>query len=605
MVMRNLDREAAPKPSSELSLWEQFFFVKPLSGVYGRVRDSGSKGILGRLLDEMRIDLRVTEKDLKQIPRSGPALVIANHPFGILDGAALGALLLRIRGDVKILTNYLVAAVEELRELCIHVDPFARADSRGPNIVGLRRALDHLKNGGILAMFPAGEVSHWQFRRGEVTDPEWNPTAARLARLAKIPVIPVLFSGQNSIPFHVMGLVHPRLRTLRLPRELLNKAGSQVEMRIGSSISAEKLRRAGDDVQATNYLRWRTYLLRKRTGGSQSRGASNLLSQQNEWVRGLDVRGEYVRPKLKAAREAIEREIAELPSENRLDDSRDFQVFIADSPAIPHTMIEIGRQRELAFREAGEGTGNDIDLDRFDRYYRQLILWSKRDRQIAGGYRVAHTAEVLRDRGPQGLYTSTLFWIDPALFNSTGPALELGRSFVRCEYQKQYGALLMLWRGIASYLGRHPETPVLFGPVSVSNDYNLTSRELLFEFLRNQRPSPLAQWVRPRKPFKPRALADWELRAIRYLIDVEEVSSSISEIEADGKGVPVLLRHYLKIGGELLAFNVDQHFSNVLDGLILVDLRKTDRTRLESYMGKEDASRFFNYHASQLAGIPV
>lgn len=595
--MRNPGAETVPKPSSEtpaagLSIWEQFFFVKPLSGVYGRVRDCGSVGILERLLHEMRIDLRVAEKDLNQIPRSGPALVIANHPFGILDGAALGALLLRIRDDVKILTNYLVAAVEELRELCIHVDPFARAESRRSNIAGLRRALEHLKHGGMLAVFPAGEVSHWQFRHGEVTDPEWNATAARLARLARAPVVPVLFSGQNSIPFHLMGLVHPRLRTLRLPRELLNKAGREVEMRIGSSISAERLRRAGDDLQATSYLRWRTYLLRKRTSDSHSCTASNF-SQENELARTED------------AHAAIEAEIAQLPSESRLDDSRDFQVFIADPPAIPHTMIEIGRQRELAFREAGEGVGKEIDLDRFDRYYRQLILWSKQDRQIAGGYRIAHTAEVLRDHGPQGLYTSTLFWIDPALFNSTGPALELGRSFVRREYQKRYGALLMLWRGIACYLGRHPETPVLFGPVSVSNDYNLTSRELLFEFLRNQRPSPLAQWVRPRRPFKSRAVADWELRAIRYLIDVEEVSSSISEIEADGKGVPVLLRHYLKIGGELLAFNVDQNFSNVLDGLILVDLRKMGRARLESYMGKEEATRFLNYHASQLDRIPV
>jgi putative hemolysin len=590
MPTRDSDSQSVPQAAAEipvagLSAWEQFFFVKPLAGVYSRVRDCEGPGILERLLDEMRIDLRVSDKDLARIPRTGPALVVANHPFGILDGAVLGAMMLRIRPDVKLVTNYLVGAVEELEELCIHVDPFARASSHSANVAGLRRAINHLKNGGVLAMFPAGEVSHWQFRHGEVTDPEWSPTAARLARLAGAPVIPVLFSGRNSMTFQLMGVVHPKLRTLQLPRELLNKSGKQVELRIGSAVSPERLRRVGDDVQATGYLRWRTYLLRRRSEGLLPQAAGTRVLADQE--------------RTEEAPQAIAAEIAQLPPKNLLEESRDFQVFVADPQDIPHTMIEIGRQRELAFREAGEGTGKEIDLDRFDRYYGQLILWSRKDQQLAGGYRIASTADILPRHGIQGLYTSTLFWMDPVLFDHLGPALELGRSFVRREYQKQYGALLMLWRGIAGYLSRHPETPVLFGPVSMSGAYNQTSRELLCQFLQSQCSSPLAQWVRPRRPFKSRPISDWELRAIRYVLDVEEMSSSIAEIEGDGKGIPVLIRHYLKIGGEMLAFNVDRNFSNVLDGLILVDLRKSDPTRLESYMGKEDAARFMNYHMAQ------
>jgi putative hemolysin len=590
MPMRNSERQAVPRaaaeiPAAGLSAWEQFFFVKPLAGVYSRVRDCQGPGILERLLREMRIDLRVSEKDLTRIPRSGPALVVANHPFGILDGAVLGALLLRIRPDVRIVTNYLVAAIEELEELCIHVDPFARASSRGANIAGLRRAVNHLKAGGMLAMFPSGEVSHWHFRHGEVTDPEWNPTAARLARLAGAPVVPVLFGGRNSVRFQLMGVVHPKLRTLQLPRELLNKSGKQVGLRVGTPVSKERLRRLGNDMQATSYLRWRTYLLRRRIEDSLPRAASAPVLPERQYT--------------DEVREAVAAEIAQLPGESALEENRDFRVFVADPNAIPYTMLEIGRQRELAFREAGEGTGKDLDLDGFDRYYKQLILWSRKDQQLAGGYRIAGTADVLPRYGVQGLYTSTLFWMDPALFDHLGPALELGRSFVRREYQKQYGALLMLWRGIARYLARHPESPVLFGPVSISGAYNQTSRELLFQFLQSQCSSPLAQWVRPRRPFKSHPVSDWELRAIRYLLDVEEMSSSIAEIEGDGKGVPVLIRHYLKIGGELLAFNVDRNFSNVLDGLILVDLRKSDPARLESYMGKEDAAKFMNYHAAQ------
>ena len=573
-----------------LSAMEEFFFVRPLRKVYSRVRQPEGPGILERLLHEMRIDVRVTAEDLARIPPTGAALVVANHPFGILDGAVLGAILPRIRKDVKLLTNYLVAAVEELSSMCICLDPFVRESARRVNVTGLRQALSHLRNGGLLVMFPAGEVSHWQFRRGEVTDPEWSPAVARLVRLSQAPVVPVLFVGRNSVGYQVLGAIHPRLRTMQLPHELLNKVGKEVELRVGTPVSAEKLSRICPEQQATNYLRWRTYLLRRRPSAAQASPEAALQPSR---------RLEIVLPSLDP--EAVAAEIGGLGPENELEEGRHFQVFVAEAAQIPRTMIEIGRQRELAFREAGEGTGKELDLDRFDAHYKHLILWNSKDAQVAGGYRFASTDQVLPSRGMQGLYTTTLFWIDPTLFQQTGPALELGRSFIRREYQKQYAPLLMLWKGIAHYVARHPQTPVLFGPVSISGTYNRTSRELLFEFFKNQRGNPLSQWISPKRPFRSRPVSDWELRALRYLLDLEEMSSSIAEIESDGKGVPVLMRQYLKLGGELLAFNVDKNFSDVLDGLVLVDLRKTDPARLETYMGKEGVARFLEYHAASIA----
>src|SRR5499433_2943578 len=250
--------------TDQFSALERFFFVNPLQSVYSKVRQPDGTGILERLLREMRIQVRVAPEDLTRIPLTGALLVVANHPFGILDGAVLGALLTRLRKDVKMLTNYLAGAVEELKDLCIYVDPFARPASHRLNVAAFRQAVLHLKRGGLLAMFPAGEVSHWQFRHGEVTDPEWSPAAARLAGLTGAPVVPVLFSGRNSVSYHMLGMVHPRLRTVQLPREFLNKAGKEIELRIGTPVLAEKLARIGNEQQATNYLRWRTYLLARR-----------------------------------------------------------------------------------------------------------------------------------------------------------------------------------------------------------------------------------------------------------------------------------------------------------------------------------------------------
>ena len=159
----------------------------------------------------------------------------------------------------------------------------------------------------------------------------------------------------------------------------------------------------------------------------------------------------------------------------------------------------------------------------------------------------------------------------------------------------------MLWKGLGRYLSTHPQTPVLFGPVSISSAYRRHSRELLVQYFRSRRANPLSEWIRPRRPFRSTPLFDWQMRAIRYLLDLEEMSCSIAEIEGDGKGIPVLLRQYLKIGGELLAFNVDRNFSNALDGLVLVDLRKTDPARLETYMGKDGVERFMQHHGELAA----
>ena len=293
-------------------------------------------------------------------------------------------------------------------------------------------------------------------------------------------------------------------------------------------------------------------------------------------------------------------EVERLPENRCLAQNGDLAVYLGMASEMPRLLREVGRLREVTFRKAGEGTGKSLDLDRFDNYYWHLLLWNKTRRELVGAYRAGNTSEILAERGISGLYTSTLFRYDERIFQKLGPALELGRSFVRPEYQRQYAPLLLLWKGIAGLIAMRPEIPVLFGAVSISNEYSKASREIIYRFFQaRMQDDELAGLIEPRQPFRPAWLRQWDRRSMCHALrDLDELSQPITDVEADGKGLPILLRQYAKIGGKLLGFNVDRKFSNVLDGLVVVDLRQTDPAVLERYMGRDAAARFRQLHAT-------
>jgi putative hemolysin len=557
--------------------------------LYERVRRSADGFVLAGLLREMNVDLRVTDTDVKRIPRKGAVVVVANHPYGMLDGAVLAVLLARVRPDVKVMTNFLLEGVPELEQHCIFVDPLQTASSAQRNRRALKQAIEWLEQGGMLAVFPAGEVSHWQLPQGAIADPRWNDTATRLIRKTGAAALPVYFCGRNSLGFQVMGMIHPRVRMAFLLQEFLLQSGKSVALRVGSAIPADSIGNIASDLEATEYLRWRTYLLAQR-GRKQitlPMALRSMLSLKS---------GEPIAPAL--PRELLLCDIQALPERRCLIENAEFAVYAAQAPEIPHLLQEVGRLREVTFREAGEGTRKRSDLDHFDCYYWHLLLWSKAKNELVGAYRAGNTAEIVSARGVLGLYTNTLFRYDERLFEKLGPALELGRSFVRPEYQRQYAPLLLLWKAIVRFIILRPETPVLFGAVSISNAYNPASRELIYSFFEDRRRrDDRAGLVTPRKPFRRGRIWSWDCRAVCHVLrDLDELSEPIADLESDGKGLPILLKQYAKVGGQLLGFNVDPKFSDALDGLIVVDLRQTDPGVLERYMGREGVASFRRFH---------
>jgi putative hemolysin len=530
-------------------------------------------------LRQFGVSVRLDASDRLRLPQSGPALVVANHPFGAVEGIALAGALKSVRPDVKVLANFLLGRIPELRDLFLLVDPFGRPGASHANASGLRRALAWLKAGGMLVVFPAGEVASFRLSSRGVVDPAWSATVAGLARRSRASTIPVFIPGRNGIVFQAAGLLHPGFRTAMLPRELLNSRGRTIELRVGTPVPASRLAELGDDTKAIAYLRDRTEILASRAPVSPAIQPRRTPAHAVPIVPPVD-------PALLAA------EIAALPEEDLLIEADDVEVRVARAAAIPSVLREIGRLREVTFRDVGEGTGREIDLDAFDAGYLHLFIWNKREREIVGAYRLGPTDELLAASGIEGLYTASLFRYDARLFEAMGPALEMGRSWVRTDHQKSYVGLMLLWKGIGEFVARHPRYATLFGPVSISAEYRSLSQQIIVAFMeRNKKMTRWASWVRPTTPFKARHRAGKRLDPSN-LASLDDVSAFISEIEADQKGVPVLLKQYLKLDGRLLGYNVDPDFSNVLDVLIVVDLRRTAPKILKRYLGAANLERF-------------
>ena len=529
-----------------------------------------------RFLDALDIAYTVSKKSLERIPEEGPIVVVANHPFGALEGLVLGSLFCGAGRPFKFLGNYLLQQIDELEDYLIAVDPFGHSSSPRANIRGLREAIDWLAAGGILVTFPAGAVSHLHLRHRSVVDPAWSPQIAAMTRRTQATVLPIYFSGRNSNLFQILGLIHPRFHTLLLPRELAKKRDHRVEVCIGRPVSFAVLKRFSSDRVLIDSLRLCTYQSRVQPDEPSSPPMRPVAA-----------------PALVSASDLV-REVYRLPPQARLAASNGLVAYVAAAPQIPSVLEELARLREWTFRQVGEGTGRESDLDDFDAHYLHLFIWDEIRQLLVGAYRLGLGSEIIRQRGPKGFYTSTLFHFKDALVNQLACSIELGRSFIRPEFQRRNNGLALLWRGIGELVVRNPRYRWLLGPVSISQSYRPLSRELMVEFLRRYRlEGDLAPLVQARHPFQAKILG-WQASCQfpAGLSDINELSQLVACLEEDGKGVPVLLRQYLKLNAQFLGFNVDPSFSNVIDGLVIVDLTRTEPRLLKRFMGREGMIAF-------------
>ncbi|MDR0234243.1 MAG: lysophospholipid acyltransferase family protein [Zoogloeaceae bacterium] len=548
-------------------------------------------------LKTMGITYQASGSELSKIPKEGAIVAVANHPFGGIEGLVLGAFLSSVRPDVKIMANYMLGRIPEMRDMLIMVDPFGNADSAKKNVRPLAQCMKWLRTEkGVLGVFPSGEVSSIDLKRRMVHDPAWNPAVAGMIRKAKATVLPVYFDGHNGMLFQAMGLIHPAFRTAMLPRMLEKRCNSALDLRVGAPLPWSELEKYETDEELINYLRLRTYALKGREEAERSgKGRVSLPLLRRKRKKPALSQEPIVDP---VDPDTLAAEIARLPESAKLLSSGDTDVYMASADLLPNVLHEIGRLREYTFRGVDEGTGRSIDLDRFDRHYQHLFTWNREKKEIVGAYRLGLTDQIVKEHGIKGLYTHTLFKFDHRLIDQLQPCVEMGRSFVRPEYQRSFSSLLLLWKGIGAFISRNLRYTTLFGPVSISNEYRDHSRQLILRSLSlSNFANDLARLVKPRNPLRRKVKAEWNQDTFNpYISDVDNVSAIVQDIEGDKKGIPILLRQYLKLGGRLLAFNLDEEFSSVVDGLIAIDLRMTDSRTRARYMGEEADAAFCEHH---------
>ncbi len=556
---------------------ESFFGLRRLDESYRRLHamDDG-RNFFERAIDILGVKFEADPEDIAKIPATGPLVVVSNHPLGCVDGIILGAVLTRVRKDAKMILNSMLSPMDEINECSISVNPFGGKKAAAQNVSAMKEIVRTLKNGGCVGTFPSGTVSYLRLRERCITDPEWNTNIFQMARRMGASILPVFFEARNSPLFYLAGVVHPRLRTALLIREMF-----------------------------AGWLRINSYIL----GGKNTKGTKASAQQISAFRKSMEKffpKREMQELILPISPEKMEREIAALPESCKMVSVGKICVYCAEAWQIKWTLVEIGRLREKTFREVGEGTGKSIDNDEFDQYYLHMFMWDSENRRIAGAYRIGRTDKIINSIGVQGLYASTLFKIRPELMERIAPALEMGRSFIVSEYQKKRSTLAVLWRGIGEYLYRHPQYRTLYGPVSISTEYNSISKDLIVQFLSEKRTSEeLAKFVKAKKPPKLRMKNVDRQTLMSCASDIEHISALVSEIEFDNKGIPTLLKHYLKLDGELLAFNVDREFGSCIDGLIMVDMLKTDPKLLKSYMGARQTVEYRKFHGLETEGVEI
>ncbi len=562
-----------------------------LNKIYEQIAEKRGIEFINAIINILEFKIEFDESELKKVPPAGPCIIVANHPYGGFDSLLLIKHLSQLRPDVKVIGNFLMQKVEPLSEFFISDASFENHQQTNTEVFtgGAVESTGHLQSGGLLCLFPAGGLSTYGTFE-TITDQVWQLPVVKFIKKARVPVIPVHFQGTNSRLFHLAAKIHPSLRQVRLPSELLSKKHKIIKIRIGNAIKAEEQDKFCDIYQFGRYLRAKTYSMESPL--EVKRFFNYSLKPQHKTEEIIDP----------VDRKKILEEIQKIREKFTLFNLKNYVVFCTPPQYIPNILTEIGRLREITFREVGEGTNRNIDIDEFDLYYHQMFIWDETEKRIVGAYRIGKGKDILGQFGKRGFYLHSLFRISDEFKPVLSESLELGRSFVIKEYQRKPMPLFLLWKGILYFLLKNPEYRYLIGPVSISNNYSKISKDLIIRFImQNHLNWKMAQHVRPRNSYKFKS-RNPEVNILMETMehDINRLDKAIGDLDELNSGLPVLLKKYIKLNAKIISFNVDPKFNNCLDGLIVLDVNNVPKATIES-LSKEanDGSILKRFYTSR------
>jgi len=536
---------------------------KRLNKVYSELHDKDPVLLIDSLLDELELKYDIPEDDIKNIPDKGAFITVSNHPYRGIDAMLLFKIIYEKRKDFKMMASFLLRNIEALHDIILPVNTFETNKNIRSSFSGIKEGILHLKKNCCLGIFPTGVVATQYEVSNTILDNEWQSQAIKFIKNAKVPVIPVYFHGTNSRLIHIVRKINPLLKASALPSEIRNKKNRTVRVRIGTPITLKEQTGFKDIAQYGRYLRARTYSL-----------GSALEARKFFNIKSIRIKPEPEPITDPIPSKDLREEFNRIRSEYELFTTKNYSIICAPILVIPNIIHEIGRLRELTFRQIGEGTGKSTDIDEYDLYYNHLFIWDTDADRIVGAYRIGKGKEIAGIYGLNGFYVTSLFRIKKDFLPVMKEAVELGRSFIVSDYQKRATPLFLLWKGIMLFLLRNQEYRYLIGPVSISNEFSRFSKSLIVEFIRTYFfDHDKARYIVPRKEF---VVQNDKVIDRKIFIDVAErdinkIERIIMDIEP-GYRIPVLLRKYLEINGKIIGFNVDPKFNDCLDGLLILDL---------------------------------
>ena len=544
--------------------------INKVNDLYDKIKDLEGQEFFDKLLEELNVKYLAFQEDLAKIPKTGPFILVSNHPLGALDGVIMCKILTEIRPDFKVMGNFLLTKIKPMEPYVISVNPFEKRKEAYSSMSGMREALKHLSEGGCLGIFPAGEVSNKNNEYNEILDKEWQEPALKLIKKAQVPVVPMYFHAKNSKLFYNVSKIHPDLQTLLLPSEMVNKREKPIKIRIGRPVTPKILNEYETPKELGEFLRKKVYMMKSyfedRKSVAEFLKVKNLNISPKEEVVVQNIIDETPLAEILADRENLRKTEGKM-----LFSNGDYEVYFTKFDEIPAMMREIGRQRELTFRAVGEGTNLPFDLDEYDKHYHHLILWDNVAQKIAGAYRMALGSEVMKNYGIKGFYTNSLFDFDQELQPFFKKVIEMGRAYISIEYQQKPLPLFLLWRGIVHVCLRNPEHKFLMGGVSISNRFSDFSKSLMIEFMRSHYFDPVvAQYVHPKNDYKVYlSERDKSLFFEGLDDDLNKFDKLIDDFEPEMR-LPVLIKKYIKQNAKVVAFNVDPNFNDAIDGLMYI-----------------------------------